>query len=119
MRLLTAPSTYSQAETTCTELGAFLVVPRTSAQNQCALDLAAGSNAWIGVTDRATEGVFLAADGGGPLETPFWDYYSPNNSGGAQHCGELYFDYTRRYPEPGWNDVGCDVQRNLICQWRP
>ncbi|KAF0293621.1 Mannose-binding protein A [Amphibalanus amphitrite] len=94
-----------RAETSCADQGAFLVVPRTAEQNQCALELAAGTNAWIGVTDRVTEGVFVAADGLGPLETTFWDYYSPNNNGGVQHCGELYFDYTRQYPDPGWNDV--------------
>ena len=119
LSLQTTAVSYSRAESKCARLEAHLAVPRTPQQNQCALQLAGGTNAWIGVSDRVTEGVFETADGKGPLDQPFWDWYSPNNYRGDQHCAELYFDYSRRYPEPGWNDERCDKDRNAMCQWSP
>ena len=60
-----------------------------------------GGPVWIGLNDRAAEGIFVWTDG-----TPFsfanWAQGEPNNSAGDEDCVQMIFNGT-------WNDARCTL----------
>lgn len=71
-------------------------------------------DAWVGYSDRLTEGAFLAISAeplgahlapGGPAWTPG----EPNNQTGSENCLHVKF-------EGGLNDVDCDLLREYLCE---
>lgn len=82
--VFTAPLPYAQAEAACTAIAAKLVVIKSAATNTFVLNLVGAIDAFIGASDRTTEGTFLwlenAAD---PLSGGFtnWRAGEPNNGG--------------------------------------
>ena len=63
---------------------------------------------WLGLSDHATEGTFLAVNG---RTSPFltWTPQNPNDSFGDEDCVELF--------DGAFNDVGCTgLTRNFLCE---
>ncbi|XP_043201043.1 brevican core protein-like [Amphibalanus amphitrite] len=63
---------YTTAESQCAALGAHVAVPRSDAENQCAVDTAVATVVWLGVllvpgVDGQYTGVYTGADGCGPV----------------------------------------------------
>ncbi|XP_030852521.1 uncharacterized protein LOC105437893 [Strongylocentrotus purpuratus] len=69
---------------------------------------------WIGCNDREVEGQFRWLDGT-PVIYDGWAQGQPDNGGGGQDCACLWS--SRNNDIHGqWDDDGCTVDRNLICQ---
>ena len=100
---------YSEAESRCAALGAHLAVPRSEAENQCAVNLA--TTVWLGVWKAG--GRLMAADGlAGPLPASetWWLPGEPNNDlGKFEDCIDIYAG--------GWNDEECSSRASRpLCQ---
>ena len=67
---------------------------------------------WLGLSDRAEEGVYAAADGGEPASAdgPFWATDEPNDPTSLSDCVQL------RAETVAWDDAGCERQKAVICQ---
>jgi hypothetical protein len=63
-------------------------------------------DAWIGLSDRATEGTFVWTDGS-PLDFERWEPYSPRRHGDETDC-------VINLPH-GWVDIPCDERHVFIC----
>jgi hypothetical protein len=64
--------------------------------------------AWIGLTDAATEGAYLWLDGSAPSFTR-WASGEPNDWLGDEDCAA-----TNKY-EREWNDRPCDFTTAFLC----
>ena len=105
--------TFTKAESLCAELGAHLAVPRSEAENQCAMKASPGEMSWLGVTDVVTEGQFIGADGCGFVEDPAWGDGQPTNSENR--------DFVVLLPPsdsegPGWADKKGRLTKYPLCQ---
>ena len=102
---------YEDAEARCAEIGGHLLVPRTEAENQCAFQLRVGMWSWLGVSDRASEGVYEGADGCGPFPSTggWWREGDPDNWLDAEHCVGMIND-------DQWNDRPCGDNNYPLCQ---
>ncbi|XP_053335427.1 C-type lectin domain family 4 member M-like [Clarias gariepinus] len=67
--------------------------------------------AWIGLSDRETEGEWKWVDNT-TLNITFWASREPNNSGGDEDCAEIYSGDTGNF----WNDKKCSEKINWICE---
>ena len=65
---------------------------------------------WLGLTDSSKEGDFRWCDAAYSRLTYHsrWTQGEPNNNGGNEHCGDLYFG--------GINDSNCHVKQKVVCQ---
>jgi hypothetical protein len=106
-------TTYAVAKSRCAALGGALV-SITSAQRQTAAvsarDLACGASAaaWIGLSDAATEGVFVW-ESGAPLQYTQWGAGQPNS--GAS------FDFVALSGASGlWDDLGTIFANCYVCE---
>lgn len=82
--VFTAPLPYAQAEAACAAITAKLVVIKSAATNTYVLGLVGAVDAFIGATDRTTEGTFLWLDNAAdPLNGGYtnWRAGEPNNGG--------------------------------------
>ncbi|XP_043205152.1 lectin BRA-3-like [Amphibalanus amphitrite] len=103
---------FTEAKAACVSLGAHLAVPRSAEENQCVLTMAAGVDAWIGLSEHGEDGVFVAEDGGEPMTTvdiPFWGAGEPN-SAITYNCVQIWS------VSKGWDDTSCSEQKAFICQ---
>lgn len=106
-RAITAAASWSAAQTDCADdgVGTHLVVIDDAAENLVVDGLTGASVAWIGFSDRITEGTFRAVTG--PTVT-FTAWGADNPNGGAvQDCvaiymGDLWGDGDCVYPMPGY-----------------
>ena len=108
---LTELLNYTDAEAACASWGAHLAVPRSAEENQCLQDMAAGADTWIGISDRAQEGVYAAADGGEPFasDSPFWAPGEPRDTT-ETNCVHLWSD------ADAWDDYFCERVQPALCQ---
>ena len=102
---------YTEAEAACASLGAHLAVPRSEEENQCVADMAGTVSTWLGLSDRAEEGVYAAADGGEPFSrfSPFWAPGEPTSITAA-NCVHMWAGYN------AWDDAGCYHKKSAICE---
>lgn len=101
---------WNTAFATCEATGGRLLVPLAQAELE-ALFVAFGDLGWVGLTDIAIEGVFVAP--AAPSEVVYFDWLAnePNNSGGAGVEEDCVFVYTE-----GFNDQGCGTPSRYTCE---
>ncbi|XP_063041186.1 pulmonary surfactant-associated protein D-like [Engraulis encrasicolus] len=100
----------------CREAGGDLVVPQNETENDVLLKMLTqlgAKIAWLGFTDRKTEGTFLDSRGSS-LSFTKWRSGEPNDGGskGEEDCGMMYVDKYNGL----WNDVECDRNYHIVCE---
>ncbi|KAM4585724.1 uncharacterized protein V3H82_004703 [Fundulus diaphanus] len=108
----TAKKNWTESRRSCIAEGADLLIINSDEEQKFANGmLNKEQNAWIGLTDSLTEGVWTWVDGT-PVTTTYWETGQPNSHGGDQDCGEL----VQSELNGGWNDDGCFAQQLWICE---
>lgn len=111
------PALFADARTSCMTLGGDLLKVDDQAEQDFLVATPFPASAglggyFVGLSDQATEGMFVWTDGTAPAVTP-WNPGEPNDSGGAEDCVEMT-------PGTGvWNDIGCDAPRAYVCEAPP
>ena len=108
-RVVTASTTWVTAELACEADGGHLVVIGNPAENALVHGLLAGSNGWIGASDRAVRGfVWVTRE---PPGYSAWDDGEPNDGGlfAFEDCVEMFASNR-------WNDNECDEARPSVCE---
>ncbi|XP_063050304.1 C-type lectin domain family 4 member E-like [Engraulis encrasicolus] len=98
------------ARVDCRQRGADLVII-SSLQEQVYLSRQRYYTAWIGLTDRETEGVWKWVDET-PLTVGYWMQSQPDNWRGREDCAHLH-RYRRR-----WNVEDCNEHLSWICEMK-
>ncbi|CAI9607213.1 unnamed protein product [Staurois parvus] len=93
----------------CLNREAHLVIVNNEAEQNFLLDKYAKQFTWIGLTDVDTDGTFKWIDGTG-LPYNYWGNGEPNG-GTKENCVCLF-------REGKWNDYGCHINSNAICEKR-
>jgi hypothetical protein len=107
-RLVPSNANWLSAQNDCANDGAFthLVVANDAAE-LAVVDQLVDGTAWIGASDRTTEGTWRAVTGGVAPHLP-WADNQPDDFFG-EDCAEYY--------ESGaFNDVDCGVQHPYVCE---
>lgn len=104
-----AEANYDTAKATCSRFGGQLASPRNERENAALKNLASklGKHAFLGMTDRESEGTFKHLNGN-QMQYSQWAKGEPN--GAEEDCIELYLDGQ-------WNDVTCNLNRLIICEF--
>ncbi|XP_031693490.1 C-type lectin domain family 4 member E-like isoform X1 [Oncorhynchus kisutch] len=108
--------TWSESRQDCVERGADLVIVNSREKQRFLFAL--NKRAWIGLTDRETEGSWKWVDGT-PLVTRYWTIDQPNNGGSVstfpgEDCAVLRKGQDQ--PENTWNYINCAVKSICICE---
>lgn len=100
---------YQHSKTTCSHFGLQIASPRDEEENKAVQRLAVkfGENAFLGMNDQETEGVFKHLNGD-QMEYSKWAPKEPN--GEHEDCIEMY-------PDGNWNDLPCSVSRLIMCEF--
>ncbi|XP_035694513.1 uncharacterized protein LOC118428529, partial [Branchiostoma floridae] len=109
---------YDDAKAKCAADGGRLVAPKTERLDTFIMGLVqanGGGDHWIGLDDRASEGVWTFSDGTQMQNCDFkkWAPGEPNNNGG-QDCVQYWAGRSNR-----WDDDTCSRQKKFICQIGP
>lgn len=116
IQLGTTPRTWSDARTQCSAGGGDLIrLNNTVLKNYVStLVNAQKGRYWIGLNDRAKEGLFTWLDDRNKTTYSFWDTGMPNNSAGNENC--VVTDGNRANK---WDDLDCSTLNRYICQRSP
>jgi hypothetical protein len=113
-RVTIDPMPWPDAELACEAAGGHLVVIDGVQENLTALTIMTENslfNPWIGLTDHASEDLFLWVSDV-PAGYTNWDPGEPNNQGswgGQEDCGQMLSTGM-------WNDVDCYANAPFICE---
>ncbi|KAK2865584.1 hypothetical protein Q7C36_001640 [Tachysurus vachellii] len=103
----------------CRNKGADLVIIKSREEQDFVDALRSGKSAWIGLSDRVTEGTWKWVDNTS-LNTSYWWSQEPNNLNGDEDCAEI-----ATVPDDGrpvtdgsntWNDHSCRGSLFWICE---
>ena len=99
------PTSWSDARAACQARGGDLAMPRNAADDAAAFNaVGPGKRAYIGLSDRGTEGTFVWVDGEPAGLYLNWGPSEPNSYGGTDEDCAGYHTY---YPSGQWNDFPC------------
>ena len=109
------PKTWSEAEVMCKAVGGYLAEVHTQQENDV-LEKIIFENIhktiWLGAHDLITEGNWIWAGTGGPVNDTFtfWGPNEPNDTGSREDC--MTFNFVHGY----WNDDVCVKNMPFVCQ---
>ena len=69
---------------------------------------------WMGLSDEASEGVYVWLDGTSPAFTMPWGAGQPNDPAASNNCVE--FNYQVNQGVGSWNDNVCSMQNGFVCE---
>ena len=104
-RIDSMPRVWLAAEAACEADGAHLAVIDDDAENT-QVQATAPTNAWIGASDRISEGIFLVVTGGATVYD-HWQFGVPANV--AEDCVQLRADAF-------WEDGDCTAAFAFVCE---
>ena len=107
---------WSDANAACAANGMQLATVRSAEENELLVHEAAGQTVWIGGTDSAIDDTWLWPNGQ-VLKYYNWAPGEPNNSGGDEHCLQVYEGQSNNGGQ--WNDNQCSRQIYYVCQTPP
>jgi hypothetical protein len=87
-RLISSEDTWTTVAAACAADHpgrSYLAVPRSASELAAIAELNGSNKVWLGIDDRATEGVFVAADNAAPTFLP-WKRGSPSSSDNDRDC---------------------------------
>jgi serralysin len=103
--LLSSSTTWEGAEAQAIAMGGHLVTINDAAENTWVANTFKGADRWIGLTDKATEGTFVWANG---EVSNYWNWAYPAEPNNAGVNGEDYvFIISNEYQN--WNDMRNNV----------
>ncbi|XP_058240752.1 CD209 antigen-like protein C [Hemibagrus wyckioides] len=102
---------WDESRQDCIKRGADLVIINSSEEQEFMKQLHS-SKAWIGLSDRDTEGAWKWVDGT-PLITAYWGLGEPHNSG-DEDCAVTGY----RSNSENWADFPCNTKAYWICEKR-
>jgi hypothetical protein len=105
--------TWEDAEAYCVSLGMHLARIDTKRQARALYQTAKRrglKRAWIGLSDRATEGSFVWSDGA-PFEFDYWKSNAPDNNACGEDCAAFSGDGRGH-----WYDTACNLARPFVCR---
>ncbi|KAG9259860.1 CD209 antigen-like protein A [Astyanax mexicanus] len=103
--------TWSEARQHCKEKGADLVIIN-SEEEQTFIDKQFGE-AWIGLTDHGSEGVWKWVDGS-TMTIGYWRRGEPNSKG-DEDCVVTSYKNEKIW---SWNDLSCNTDKPWVCERR-
>ncbi|KAI4893087.1 hypothetical protein NFI96_031086, partial [Prochilodus magdalenae] len=115
--LTTEKKSWSDSRHDCRSRGADLVVINSRYEQEFISNAFVSTEAWIGLTDTDTEGVWKWVDGSA-LTTGFWWGGEPNNHKGNEDCVVTGFRNAPPKTAPTWADVPCTLPEVGICEKR-
>ncbi|XP_058241003.1 CD209 antigen-like protein C [Hemibagrus wyckioides] len=103
--------TWNESRQDCRQREADLVIINSTEEQKFIAKQLDWRRAWIGLTDRDTEGVWKWVDNT-PLTTAYWDEGQPNNEHNQEDCAEIM-----GFPETKpWNDRNCSDSKLWVCE---
>uniref|UniRef100_A0A8C6LYC0 C-type lectin domain-containing protein n=1 Tax=Nothobranchius furzeri TaxID=105023 RepID=A0A8C6LYC0_NOTFU len=112
--LSTKSGSWDEGREDCRNQGADLAVIEND-DEQAFLSTVNKNDAWIGLTDKETEGLWQWVDGS-PLHLQYWLENQPDNGGSRlQRWGEEDCAHTSN-PKAFWNDLSCSASKMWICE---
>ncbi|KAI5628235.1 CD209 antigen [Silurus asotus] len=112
--LSTQKKSWTESRHYCIERGADLVIINSKEEQEFITNLMGNNNqAWIGLSDRDTEGKWKWVDGTEQtISTGFWYKGEPNDDKNNEDCGEMW-----KFPDKmAWNDRPCTEKSKWICE---
>ncbi|XP_040176619.1 pulmonary surfactant-associated protein D-like isoform X2 [Rana temporaria] len=104
---------FDNAQKTCREAGGRLTAPRNAAENSAIEEIIRtkgnGKKAFLGITDSEVEGTFKYSTGQ-TITFQNWNPGEPNNNKNIEDCAEMISNGK-------WNDMPCNEQRLVICEF--
>ncbi|KAI4894932.1 hypothetical protein NFI96_022974 [Prochilodus magdalenae] len=113
--LSTEKKSWRESRQYCTDKGADLVIINSREEEEFISKAFGGTEAWIGLTDSDTEGVWKWVDGSA-LTTEFWWTGEPNDYNGEEDCGITGFRGAGPDNISTWADYPCHHPVVGICE---
>ncbi|XP_030643555.1 C-type lectin domain family 4 member M-like [Chanos chanos] len=115
----TDTKTWNESRQDCIKRGADLVIINSREEQKFTsteVKIRGSINAWIGLTDHVTDGVWKWVDGTA-LTTGYWREGEPNNSGPVRDEDCVGIDSDSE-PLSSWNDMACSEEGYWMCEKR-
>lgn len=102
-----------QASNVCRQLQGFLLDLKNQTQlREISSHLHPAHTYWISLNDLGEQGVYTSQATGRTAEYFNWSAGQPDNTGGVEHCVELW----RSTSSFQMNDVQCETKLFFVCQ---
>ncbi|XP_036420099.1 C-type lectin domain family 4 member F-like [Colossoma macropomum] len=111
----TEKKSWSESRQYCTERGADLVIINSREEQEFITKASGRTEAWIGLTDTDTEGVWKWVDGSA-LATKFWWKGEPNNYDENEDCAMTGYRGAGSEHASTWADYPCGYLLVGICE---
>ncbi|KAI4893608.1 hypothetical protein NFI96_030284, partial [Prochilodus magdalenae] len=112
--ITTERRSWNESRQFCKDLGGDLAVINSREEQEFLSNLFVSTEAWIGLTDIDTEGVWKWVDGSA-LTTEFWWPGEPNNINN-EDCAVTNFRFAAARSVPAWADIPCAEPKVGICE---